>query len=139
MTREQQRRAIYAVEYLTDWGWHFYGLGRDRTHASAREYIKEARAEWMGWAEKPSNREAKRRFRIHPYLPQESDHAYPQESSMSADDLFVTEVADPGPSCEECKCSFGIHLVTCSHFFCKKCGQNGPKPDNHYGGCPNGK
>lgn len=34
-----------------------------------------------------------------------------------ADDFMRVEYVDPKEDeCQECKCSFGIHLVTCSHF-----------------------
>ena len=46
------------------------------------------------------------------------------------------ETVDPKESeCAECKSSFGIHVVTCSQFSCKKCGARGPSED-HRGGCP---
>jgi len=53
-------------------------------------------------------------------------------------ELFKTEIADPGIPCEECRCTFGIHLVTCSHFHCTDCGQTGASPE-HHGGCPTKK
>ena len=37
--------------------------------------------------------------------------------------------------CSECKCTHGIHLVYCSHFICRNCGNMGKSPD-HHGGCP---
>lgn len=51
--------------------------------------------------------------------------------------MIDVEFVNPNEGqCGECGCSFQVHLVSCSHFHCHNCGQNGTSPD-HYGGCPN--
>lgn len=50
-------------------------------------------------------------------------------------ELFIEELANDGTRCSECRCSHGVHLVTCSQFHCLVCGRSGANAD-HLGGCP---
>lgn len=45
------------------------------------------------------------------------------------------ELVDPDKDkCTECKCSFGVHLLTCSKFYtCEECRSH--RPDFHFAGC----
>ena len=50
--------------------------------------------------------------------------------------MFLTEEIVFGDHvCADCRCSHGIHLVSCPRFYCNDCGQQGPDED-HNGGCP---
>ena len=49
-------------------------------------------------------------------------------------DGFLTEEIVFGGH-KHCRCSHGIHLVTCPDFRCHECGHKGPDED-HNGGCP---
>jgi hypothetical protein len=52
--------------------------------------------------------------------------------------MFEVEIIKGGKRCPECGGHYDIHVVTCSHFHCKTCGNVGASPE-HYGGCPTNK
>ena len=64
---------------------------------------------------------------------------FSEPSEEGAGEFFIgTEEIRSFVRCSECGCTSGIHLVSCSCFKCRVCGQYGYSPE-HHGGCPNAK